>query len=473
MSFARARTPIAMIAAAAIVLLSAIVGLNVPSAVATNDPADDVTTTCDQGGDWIKYEFEGGEFVKEHGDVDLTVEVTGYKVEDGIEDKGEPIQVTVTAPGNSVITEYCVKAGSETTPVVLDRSGETVTINAPEGSDGKVHAISHIKLHAAPYAAPTCEGFTYDFGESETGMHVNIEVTNLDTGETEHFNWHDDGGELEGEMTLNPRERADWPAEWDGANVSITWIQVHGYNFHWTGSASLDCDETPTSTPSEKPSPSPSPSPEVTPESDPTPTPSGEPTPTPSPSETPAGSLEGSIAVGECLNDAPFIAYDVQIDPADTPLDDRTVLLVLTDGTNTEEIELGELGADGTLSGRTLWPGASVADDGVTPTGWPGWEQLDDGTWVETDGNYAWTRGDIDAALVVNPDIQVDLAYPEATPECATGPEQADETTTEAGAGSDDELPQTGSSVTWIALGALALIAVGATAVVLVKRRRA
>jgi LPXTG-motif cell wall-anchored protein len=231
----------------------------------------------------------------------------------------------------------------------------------------------------------------------------------------------------------------------------------------------------------------------------PEPTVSPEPAPSPEPSEGTEeveGSLDGSVAVGECLNDAPWIAYDVVLTGVEGDLTAHTASLVLTDGTSTETIVLGALTEDGTLSGRTLWPGASVADDGVTPTGWPGWE-LVDGTWVETDGNYAWTRGDLTATLVVNPEIAVDLVYPVATPNCATAPPAAltsteveaqvtadgvevaveaeegalGEAEAQTVAAGDEELPQTGSTVLPLVLGALGLMAVGGAAIFFVRRR--
>ncbi|WP_407319161.1 LPXTG cell wall anchor domain-containing protein [Isoptericola halotolerans] len=323
------------------------------------------------------------------------------------------------------------------------------------------------------YPAPTCEGVltvTYpkDLPAGQAN-HVNIKVQNLETDEIVTINIHLEQGTWSGEQTFDPTTDPDWPG-WESWAFLRT--QVAGTNYHWEGYVEVGCEPTSTPTPVVSPTPSPSPSDEPGPD------------PSPLPSEAPEGSLDGSIAVGECLEDAPWIRYDVQVTPADAPLEDRSVELVLTDGTNTETIELGELDEDGALSGRVLWPGASVADDGVTPTGWPGWTQLDDGTWVEIDGNAAWTRGDIDATLVVNPELAVDLAYPVATPECATGPspvEPVDDSgerptvreqqtlvdpevaaqSVEAGEAGEDELPQTGSNVALLVAGALALVAAG------------
>lgn len=126
--------------------------------------------------------------------------------------------------------------------------------------------------------------------------------------------------------------------------------------------------------------------------------------------------LTGSIA-GECVTNAPWIVYDVVLNDPDGVVATDVVSLVFTDGTNTETIELGTL-VDGKLSGKALWPGATVAEDGVTPTGWPGWAFVD-GTWVVTDENFAWTRDLTEVTLVVNPELTVDLAYPAATLDCA------------------------------------------------------
>ncbi|WP_418274986.1 LPXTG cell wall anchor domain-containing protein [Isoptericola jiangsuensis] len=215
-------------------------------------------------------------------------------------------------------------------------------------------------------------------------------------------------------------------------------------------------------------------------------------------------SLTGSTAVGECVADAPWIFYEVRLEDADDVVAETTVRLRI-DGVDGENVELvlGDLEADGTLSGKVLWPGASVGEDGETATGWPGWIQLADGSWSQTNGNHAWTRGDVTATLVVNPELEVDLTYPDATPECAS-PQvtEVDEpagptgTTPDGVTGADGEpgvdgarpsetvvdaaqtvetgsgaLPQTGSNVLPLVLGALALVAAGGVAIFVVRRR--
>jgi len=129
--------------------------------------------------------------------------------------------------------------------------------------------------------------------------------------------------------------------------------------------------------------------------------------------------LAGSFAVGECESDVPWISYNVTLTDPDNQSTSDEVYLVITDGVNTVEIFLGTL-VDNQLSGRILWPGASVDDNGVA-NGWPGWA-FENGEWIEIDGNFAWTRGDITAFIRVNPDIAVALSYPPATPLCDANP---------------------------------------------------
>lgn len=169
------------------------------------------------------------------------------------------------------------------------------------------------------------------------------------------------------------------------------------------------------------------------------------------PADPATPSLAGSTAVGTCERDVPWISYDLTLVDPDAQATSNQASLVLTDGANTTTIPLGTL-VDGRLSGRILWPGAST-DAGGAAAGWPGWA-YQNGQWVEVPDNYRWTRGDITATVVVNPELVVPLSYPVATPDCATGPRQ----------GSVAALPATGVSqaVFPIAVaGAAALVAGG------------
>ncbi|KQM84681.1 hypothetical protein ASE68_12870 [Agromyces sp. Leaf222] len=189
--------------------------------------------------------------------------------------------------------------------------------------------------------------------------------------------------------------------------------------------------------------------------------------------------LDGSVAVGECQADVPWILYTVQLNDTNESVGaNAEVFLVITDGTNTEKRSLGTLDDADHLDGKTLWPGASVDADG-NPTGWPGWEQKADGTWVETTDNFAWTRGDISAMIEVNPELAVDLSYPPATPDCANGPTvlptdgtdgSGDGETATAGGGTG--LASTGFAGTGIAIVAGIIVLAGAAFLVVARVRR-
>lgn len=173
--------------------------------------------------------------------------------------------------------------------------------------------------------------------------------------------------------------------------------------------------------------------------------------------------LAGSTLVPACAQDVPWLTYRVQLIDPQGRSTGNVARLVLTDGTNSTTLDLGTLGADGTLAGRILWPGATVGPDG-RGTGWPGWE-MRGGDLVETTGNFAWTRGTITATIEVNPSLVVAVSYPPSTPQCATGPRTQLST---AG------LPATGGTPQTLAVaGVIGVIgiALGVTAVA-VRRRR-
>ncbi|SIO17655.1 hypothetical protein [Agromyces cerinus] len=197
---------------------------------------------------------------------------------------------------------------------------------------------------------------------------------------------------------------------------------------------------------------------------------------TPPPTGPATPTLAGSFATGTCEADSPWIDFDVELTDPDNTVKNRTASLVLTDGTNTKTIVLGDL-KGGSLTGSVLWPGASVDEDGKAD-GWPGWT-LVDGKWVETDGNFAWTRGAITAKLVVNPEVPVTISYPKATPECAAGPTTTPPTTPPGGgeggapAASDGtNLASTGFAGTSIAIVAGIIVIAGLAFLVAARIRR-
>jgi len=184
----------------------------------------------------------------------------------------------------------------------------------------------------------------------------------------------------------------------------------------------------------------------------------------PPPPPRSAPSLVGSTLSVACVRDVPVISYHVVLsNPAAAT--SHTAVLVITDGTNRVELTLGDV-SSGELSGTILWPGASVDASGQG-TGWPGWVYKN-GTWVETDANYGWTRDRITTTIEVNPVVAVPLSYPPASSACA-GPVIG----SVAAAGT--ALPATGGDGRALAVTAAAgvgALALGGAAVLLIRRRR-
>jgi hypothetical protein len=134
-------------------------------------------------------------------------------------------------------------------------------------------------------------------------------------------------------------------------------------------------------------------------------------------------SLEGTLFASQCVDDVPWIVYDVTLtDPDDVSTDDGTATFTFTapgypGETYVKTVDIG--------SGKFLWPGATATDDGDgtwTATGWPGWALID-GEWVSIgDDNYGWTRDGVSVTIEVNPEMTVSLTYPPPTALCVAGP---------------------------------------------------
>lgn len=133
-------------------------------------------------------------------------------------------------------------------------------------------------------------------------------------------------------------------------------------------------------------------------------------------------SLEGTIVASQCVDDVPWIEYDVKLnDPNGLSTDDGTATFTFTaPGKSETFVKTVPIG-----SGKFLWPGATATDNGDgswTATGWPGWAYIDD-EWVSVgDDNFGWTRDGVDVEVEVNPTLTVHLNYPPPTPLCVAGP---------------------------------------------------
>ena len=117
--------------------------------------------------------------------------------------------------------------------------------------------------------------------------------------------------------------------------------------------------------------------------------------------------LAGTTVAPSCSADAPWIEYSVLLVDPQNLSSGHTATLVLSDGTHSTTLTLGTVTAGVPLTGRVLWPGASVGADG-RGNGWPGWTYVG-GRWTASDDDFGWTRGAITATVEVNPSLAVAL----------------------------------------------------------------
>jgi LPXTG-motif cell wall-anchored protein len=110
-----------------------------------------------------------------------------------------------------------------------------------------------------------------------------------------------------------------------------------------------------------------------------------------------------------CEGNFPFINYSVTGD-VDVERDAATIVISDVNG-NVVQTLVGQ-----PLSGRVIWPGASV-----NPPDWPGWV-LEGGVWVE-DPTDDVLREDLIFTVSVNPEASETVAYPPATSACADPPD--------------------------------------------------
>lgn len=171
-----------------------------------------------------------------------------------------------------------------------------------------------------------------------------------------------------------------------------------------------------------------------------------------------------------CEADTPYLGYEVFLPEGYVADSDRPLSITFLNPGEGEDYTVEGLPLDGTL----LWPGASASE----PLSWPGWERQADGTYTETDGNYAWTRSGVEVLFEVNPGWSTTVSYPEATEACAnprvlaaTGPLEGPATPVSAEKPSGPSLAATGATVGGAAF--LALLLVGGGAGIIWARRRA
>jgi len=138
--------------------------------------------------------------------------------------------------------------------------------------------------------------------------------------------------------------------------------------------------------------------------------------------ETPEESgLAGSVAQSMCINQVPEIDYSIVRTAASAATLSATAPsaeLVLTGEGQEISVPL-QVNDAGEGQGTVLWPGVEVSGDGSVAA-LPGWVRSGD-DWQPRDDAAAWTTGDVTAHLRVGEEtLEVPLAYPGYSDECAT-----------------------------------------------------
>ena len=119
-----------------------------------------------------------------------------------------------------------------------------------------------------------------------------------------------------------------------------------------------------------------------------------------------------TISVTEvCIGDVPWVQYTITGQGFTPAANSATIRWKKMDGTIVREL------TNQALTGQLLWPGAAVDANGI-PTAWPGWS-FTGGQWVQiSDG----LRPQMRLHISINPETEVVVNYPPATPFCSANP---------------------------------------------------
>ena len=165
------------------------------------------------------------------------------------------------------------------------------------------------------------------------------------------------------------------------------------------------------------------------------------------PPPPPESSLDVSAFAPVCQNDAPFIEYEI-VPVGFESTGPATLTFFDVNGNFVETVTVDS------LSGRVIYPGASIGADG-NATDWPGWK-FENGSWVP-DASDSILRDGLSVRVEVNPTATATVSYPPASSGC-DGPNDLECAASDPGCGT---LPQTGGpGVSQILLlGGAALVA--------------
>ncbi|KAF2078699.1 HYR-like domain-containing protein, partial [Flavobacterium sharifuzzamanii] len=118
-------------------------------------------------------------------------------------------------------------------------------------------------------------------------------------------------------------------------------------------------------------------------------------------------------ATSICVNDVPYLDYTVT--PGNfTPINGVTI--AWADSNNNVITTMTDL----PLSGRVLWPGAVVDDQGKG-IDWPGWI-FENNRWIEGADGFEKLRPTANVILSLNPSQTITVSYPPADPFCTARP---------------------------------------------------
>ncbi|WP_433778654.1 HYR-like domain-containing protein [Flavobacterium anhuiense] len=119
------------------------------------------------------------------------------------------------------------------------------------------------------------------------------------------------------------------------------------------------------------------------------------------------------IATSICVNDVPYLDYAVT--PQNfTPINGVTI--AWADSNNNVVTTMTDL----PLSGRVLWPGAVVDEQGKG-IDWPGWI-FENNRWIEAADGFEKLRPTANVTLSLNPSQTITVSYPPADPFCTARP---------------------------------------------------
>lgn len=131
--------------------------------------------------------------------------------------------------------------------------------------------------------------------------------------------------------------------------------------------------------------------------------------------------LDGTFITPVCVDDAAYLRGLIALDDPDGQVDPTAeATITLTDGVHSftypQTFPIGEI--------NVLWPGASVDPSTGMGVTWPGYITNPDGTYTATDdpAYFGWTRGGVTVHVEVNPETEVEVDYPLASPLCLTSP---------------------------------------------------